>query len=128
MNEANFWLAGASPLDKVPVPVLAGAGAALLLLLILLFVFKNLLYICRPNEVLIFSGRRQRTPDGREVGFRVVNGGRGFRVPLVENVARMDVSLISVPMQVQGAYSEGGIPLSVAAIANVKVSTDPRYI
>ena len=128
MNEATFWLAGASPLDKVPAPVLAGVGAALLLLLILLFVFKNLLYICRPNEVLIFSGRRQRTPDGREVGFRVVNGGRGFRVPLVENVARMDVSLISVPMQVQGAYSEGGIPLSVAAIANVKVSTDPRYI
>jgi flotillin len=40
---------------------------------------------------------------------------------------------ISVPMSVSGAYSEGadgalGIPLSVHAVANVKVSSDPRYI
>ncbi len=40
----------------------------------------------------------------------------------------MDVSLISVPMAVEGAYSEGGIPLSVHAIANVKVSSDRRFI
>jgi len=38
------------------------------------------------------------------------------------------VSLISVPIAVQGAYSSGGIPLNVHAIANIKVSTDHRYI
>ena len=40
----------------------------------------------------------------------------------------MDVSLISVPIAVQGAYSEGGIPLNVHAIANIKVSTDRRFV
>jgi flotillin len=112
----------------VPLPILIGVGAALLLLIVLAIVFTQLLYICRPNEVLIFSGRTHRTTDGREVGFRVVFGGRGFRVPFVENVTRMDVSLISVPMSVTGAYSEGGIPLTVNAIANVKVSTNARLI
>jgi flotillin len=51
-----------------------------------------------------------------------------MRVPVVETVNRMDVSLISVPIAVQGAYSEGGIPLNVHAIANVKVSTDKRFV
>jgi flotillin len=40
----------------------------------------------------------------------------------------MDVSLIAVPIAVQGAYSEGGIPLNVHAIANIKVSTDRRFV
>ncbi|MEZ4365849.1 MAG: SPFH domain-containing protein [Kofleriaceae bacterium] len=115
-------------LDKVPMEILVGAGGAIGLILVLSLVFKYLLYICRPNEILIFSGRRHVAADGREVGFRVVFGGRGFRMPIVENVERMDVSLISVAMEVKGAYSEGGIPLMMDAIANVKVSTDPRYI
>lgn len=97
-------------------------------IVILSWIFRSFLSICRPNEILIFSGRRHRLPDGRDVGFRVVAGGRGFRIPIVEKVDRMDVSLISVPMQVQGAYSEGGIPLTVHAVANVKVSTNPKYI
>src|SRR5215208_444842 len=57
-----------------------------------------------------------------------IMGGRGVRVPVVETVDRMDVSLISVPIAVTGAYSEGGIPLNVHAIANIKVSTDRRFV
>lgn len=114
--------------DKIPMPVLIGVGGALGFVLVLSMVFKYLLYICRPNEILIFSGRTHIAADGRPVGFRVVFGGRGFRYPIVESVERMDVSLISVPMEVKGAYSEGGIPLMMDAIANVKVSTDRRYI
>lgn len=97
-------------------------------LMVLAVSMKQLLYICEPNEVLVFSGRTQVTPDGRRVGFRVIEGGRAFRIPIVERVDRMDVSLISVPMVVRNAYSEGGIPLTVQAIANVKVSSDPAVI
>ena len=127
MTESTTWVMGASALGDIPLPILIGVGGGLFALMVLLLVFKNLLYICRPNEILIFSGRKHKTPDGREVGFRVVNGGRGFRVPIVEEVARMDVSLFSVPMMVQGAYSEGGIPLTVNAVANVKISTHRTY-
>ena len=91
-------------LDNVGTPILFGVALALAVLLTLVFIVKNLLYICRPNEILIFSGRKHRTPDGREIGFRVVHGGRGVRVPIVEEVVRMDVSNISVNMQVNGEY------------------------
>ncbi len=115
-------------MDKIPPEIVGGVGAGVAVLLVLIILYRYLLRICRPNEILIFSGRKHKTPDGRTVGYRVVFGGRGMRIPVVESVHEMDVSLISVPMQVQGAYSEGGIPLNVHAIANIKVSTDRRFV
>jgi flotillin len=113
---------------RIPPEVTGGIAAGVAVLLVLLVLYRYLLRICRPNEILIFSGRKHTTSDGRSVGYRVVFGGRGVRVPVVETVHRMDVSLISVPIAVQGAYSEGGIPLNVHAIANIKVSTDRKFI
>ena len=109
------------PPEAVGVAIAAGVVFFLML-------YRSMLRICRPNEILIFSGRKHRASDGRSVGYRVVFGGRGMRVPVVETVSRMDVSLISVPIAVAGAYSEGGIPLNVHAIANIKVSTDKRFV
>jgi flotillin len=108
--------------------VLIGVLAAAGFLIVLTFIATQLLYICKPNEILIFSGGKRTGGDGRDVGFRVKHGGRGIRIPVIESVVRMDVSNISVNMSVQGAYSEGGIPLSVTAVANVKVSTDPKFM
>lgn len=108
--------------------ILGGVSAGIAVLVVLMVVYHYLLRICRPNEILIFSGRKHTAADGRTVGYRVVFGGRGVRVPVVETVHQMDVSLISVPIAVQGAYSEGGIPLNVHAIANIKVSTDRRFV
>ncbi len=89
---------------------------------------RQLLYVCEPNEVLVFSGRSHRASDGSLVGFRVVTAGRAVRIPIVERVDRLDVSSVAVSMMVNGAYSQGGIPLAVQAFANVKISTDPLLL
>lgn len=115
-------------MNKIPLEIVAGVGAGVAVLVVLVVVYGYLLRICRPNEILIFSGRKHRAEDGRTVGYRVVFGGRGTRIPLLETVHRMDVSLISVPIAVQGAYSEGGIPLNVHAIANIKIATEPLLV
>ena len=113
---------------RIPPEIVGGVVAGAVVLLFLMIVYRILLRICKPNEILIFSGRTHRTPDGGTVGYRVVFGGRGVRVPVVEQISRMDVSLIAVPIAVQGAYSDGGIPLNVHAIANIKVSTNQRFV
>lgn len=115
-------------LSTVSPMLLIIPAAVLFFLLITIWVVKSFVHICKPNEVLIFSGRKRIAEDGREVGFRVVQGGRALRIPIIETVERMDMSIISVQMGVQGAYSEGGIPLSMHAIANIKLSSDPRYL
>jgi len=93
-------------------------------------IIQNLLYICKPNEVLIFAGPKQKKklPDGRQVGYRLVKGGRAFRTPLYEKAFRMDLTNTIIELQVNNAYSKGGIPLSVEGIANIKVAGEEPTI
>jgi flotillin len=84
-------------------------------------ILRRLLYICEPNQVLIFSGG-QRASAGRKVGYRIIKGGRALRLPLLETVDRMDLTNMSIEVVVKGAYSKGGIPLNIHGIANVKVA------
>jgi flotillin len=97
-----------------------GAGAVILGVL---FVISQFLFVCRPNEILIFSGRSYRLEDGSTVGYRVVHGGVALRVPFFEKVDRMDLTTIPIEINVKNAYSKGGIPLEIRAVAYVKVSS-----
>lgn len=102
------------------IGILAGVG--LLALLLLVSLVKRILKICEPNEVLIFSGARHRTSEGRLVGYRTIKGGRKIRIPLLETVDRMDLTNMSIEVAVRGAFSKGGIPLTVQGVANVKIA------
>ncbi len=108
--------------------ILFGALGLVVLIGLLMFVLSRFLCICKPNEVLVLSGRQHRLPDGSSVGYKVLHGGRGFRIPLLEEVNRMDMRLIPVTVEVQNAYSKGGIPLTVHAVANVKVASDRNKV
>ncbi len=94
---------------------------ALVVFLVLSMVVKNLLFVSNPNEALIFSGKRNEV-GGREIGYRIVRGGRSLRVPLLETVNRIDLTMFTIEVAVQNAYSKGGIPLNVVGVANVKVA------
>ncbi|QRK11306.1 flotillin family protein [Archangium violaceum] len=85
-------------------------------------VVQRLIHICHPNEVLVFSGTR-RLVEGRPARYRLVHGGRGLRIPLLERVDSLDLTNMVITVRVQGAYSKGGIPLNVESVANVKVSS-----
>ena len=97
-------------------------------IIVLVWFFKSFLCICKPNEILILSGRKRRTKDGQELGYRVLIGGRAIRIPIVETVKRMDVTTMPVRVEVKNAYAKGGTPLNIQAIANVKISTDPAVV
>lgn len=86
------------------------------------WVVRSLIVICLPNEMVVITGRKRLTSDGREVGYRILNGGRTMRIPVLERVSRLDLTTIPIEVSVQNAYSKGGIPLHVQGIANVKVS------
>ncbi len=94
--------------------LVAAVGVAIL-------VARNLTEICQPNEALIFSGGRYRMGK-KTVGYRVIQGGRGLRIPMLERVDRLDLTNMSIDISVKGAYSRGGIPLNVECVANVKVA------
>ena len=114
----------------VAIPVIIGAlviaGIALALIV------SRLINICSPNEVLIFSGTTREVSDNqggvREVGYRLIQGGRGIRIPLMERVDRLDLTIMIIDLKVQGAYAKGGIPLNVEGIANVKIGSTEEIL
>jgi flotillin len=86
------------------------------------FVIRNLYYICQPSEVLIFAGTPTRLADGDTVGYRLVKGGSSLQMPLLEKTFRMDLTNMIIDLKVVGAYSKGGIPLTVTGVANIKIA------
>ncbi len=91
---------------------------------ILVGAINSLVQICDPNKILIISGRKYKRKDGQEMGYRVIYGGRTFRIPILEQVETMDLTTMPVPIEVTNAYAKGGTPLNIQAIANVKISGD----
>ena len=101
------------------------AAAALLIVMIAV---SRLLLIAQPNEVIILSGRKRKLSDGSIVGFRMIRGGRAIKIPLLEKASRMSLETIPIELSVHNAYSKGGIPLVVDAIANIKIdATEPIF-
>jgi flotillin len=115
--------------EAVDAQVVAIAAIAFSLgVLVFISLWRTFLYICRPNEVLVVAGRKTKLPTGETLNFSVIQAGRHWRVPFVQTVARMDVRIIPIELAVTKVLSNGGIPLDVHAIANVKITSDPRYI
>ncbi len=128
--------------DLTVVTVVVAAAAIGVGILLFLFLVRNFLYICRPNEALIFTGR-QRVKDGVDLGPLVILGrgvvgqapeyagcgkGRAWRMPVIERVDRLDMTAMSIDIVVSNAYSAGNIPLKIHAIANVKIHSDTKLI
>jgi flotillin len=77
-----------------------------------------------PNSVAVLSGRRRKLPDGRVVGYRMIRGGAALRIPLLEKVEYLHLNLMSIPLEIKRAYTLKGVPVSVKAVANVKIRGD----
>lgn len=106
-----------------------GAFALAVFVLAVIALVRSMLKIARPNEALVFSGKKSTLADGSKHGYKVVTqGNRAFRIPILERVDRMDMRLLPIDIVVQNAYSAGNIPLQIHAIANVKIHSDPTFI
>lgn len=103
-------------------------GVVLAALLALVATISALIVIVPPNTAAIITGRRRRIESGDAVGYRVVVGGRTLRVPIVESVDWMPLDTIPLEIGVTNAFSKGGIPLAVQAVANVKVASQPDSV
>jgi len=136
MAEQPVVLAQVSqPIDQTAAPPAAigtfsiGAiGITLIVLAAVIALLKACLRICRPNEILIISGKTYKQSNGKEVGYRVVFGGRAFVTPVIEQVERMDMTTMPIPVEVSNSYAKGGTPLNIQAIANVKVSSNKSIV
>jgi flotillin len=97
-------------------------GLAIIAILVILAFIKANLRICHPNEILVFSGKKRRLKDGAEVGYRIIKGGRGLKIPIIESVTRLPLNIIPIDLELPGALTNGVIPINIQAMANVKLA------
>jgi flotillin len=108
----------------------SGFWAPVLVVVIVLGFFAAMWLISRnyikvsPNAVAVLSGRRRKLPDGRSVGYRMVKGGAALRIPLLEKVEYLHLNVMTIPLEIRRAYTLKGVPVSVKAVANVKIRGD----
>ena len=107
------------------VGVVVGIVVALLVALMLLS--KNYIKVS-PNQAAVISGRTRRLGDGTTVGYRQVRGGATLVVPFFEKVEYLDLNVITVPLATSRAYTSQGVPVSVKAVANVKIKGDDESL
>ncbi|MEC4894783.1 MAG: flotillin family protein [Oscillatoria sp. PMC 1051.18] len=96
--------------------------------ILIIWFLNTFMRICKPNEILVLAGRKRRTKEGQEIGYRIIFGGRTICIPILEQVKNMDLTTMPVPVEVRNAYSKGGTPLNIQAIANVKISSNPKIV
>lgn len=104
----------------IPVVILVVVIGFLIALMLL---SRNYIKVS-PNEAAVISGRSRRLADGTLVGYRLVRGGATLIVPFLEKVEYLPLNVLTVPLATSRAYTVQGVPVSVKAVANVKIKGD----
>ena len=113
-------------LDSIGGAGVVGGVVILVAALFLILAIKSLIVIVPPNMAAVITGRKRRLPDGQVVGYRTVIGGSTLRIPIIEQVQYLSLETIPLELTVSNAFSKGNIPLTVQAIANVKIASEPE--
>ncbi len=96
------------------------AGLLVLIFLFGLMIWARLYRKAGPHEALIVYGAR---------GTRVVKGGGTFIMPMMESYRELSLQLMSFDVAPQqDLYTKQGVAVTVEAVAQIKVRSDPESI
>ncbi|HOO97541.1 MAG TPA: SPFH domain-containing protein [Caldisericia bacterium] len=116
--------------------ILAAIVGGIICFIIIIGLFVSNYLKAEPNEALILTGRRHRVvvedKHGRHVitrGWRAVVGGAAFKIPVIEKVSKLSLELMNLSdVRVINAYSMEGVPVTIDAVANVKISSEDQML
>src|SRR5882724_9957397 len=104
--------------DQMTVPVVA--GLTVLGLLLIMAVLAKLFRKAGPHEALIIYGLR---------GTRIVKGGGTIIYPMIEQCRELSLELMSFDVAPQQSlYTKQGVAVTIEAVAQIKVKSDPESI
>jgi flotillin len=100
------------------IPVVA--GMSVLALLFIMAVLAKLFRKAGPHEALIIYGLR---------GTRIVKGGGTIIYPMIEQCRELSLELMSFDVAPQQSlYTKQGVAVTIEAVAQIKVKSDPESI
>jgi flotillin len=105
---------------RVPLEVLTMAGLMVLVIMFLMAMFARLYRKAGPHEALVVYGFR---------GTRIVKGHGTVIFPMIESCHELSLQLMSFDVAPQqDLYTKQGVAVTVEAVAQIKVKSDPESI
>ena len=108
----------------------SGAGTGILVAVIALIVFMLILLIatrvkrCPSDKIMVVYGKVSKAKDGTHRSAKCVHGGTEFIVPLFQSYAFLDLTPISISVDLKSALSRQNIRIDVPSIFTVGISTE----
>lgn len=121
-------------MDAMMIGIVVVAGIVGFIIILALFVAN---YIkAEPHEAIILTGRKHKRiiedEHGRRVvrtGWRSIVGGATLKIPVIEKINRITLELMNLSdVKVVNAYSKEGVPITIDAVANVKISSEEEML
>src|SRR3954466_2786822 len=103
-----------------------GIAIGFLAVVVFLFiVFKAMWRVAEPNEALVISGLRERSPEGvaESLGFKIVTGKGTLVIPGIQQVRRLSLDLREAELGID-CVTHQGIPLGIRGVVIFKVGDD----
>ncbi len=105
---------------RLPVEILTMAGLMVLVVMFLMAMFARLYRKAGPHEALVVYGFR---------GTRIVKGHGTVIFPMIESCHELSLQLMSFDVAPQqDLYTKQGVAVTVEAVAQIKVKSDPESI
>lgn len=83
---------------------------------------------CPPDKIMIIYGKIRPNPDGTYRSAKCVHGGASFVMPFFQKYTFMDLTPLSISVDLKSALSKQNIRIDVPSIFTVGVSTDPAVM
>jgi len=105
---------------RIPLEILTMAGLLVLVVMFLMAMFARLYRKAGPHEALVVYGFR---------GTRIVKGHGTVIFPMIESCHELSLQLMSFDVAPQqDLYTKQGVAVTVEAVAQIKVKSDPESI
>src|SRR3954470_11733209 len=107
-------------LSKIPADVFVITGLIVVVIMFLMMMMARLYRKAGPHEALVVYGFR---------GTRIIKGKGTVIFPMVENCLQLSLELMSFDVAPQqDLYTKQGVAVTVEAVAQIKVKSDPISI
>jgi flotillin len=107
-----------------PTLIILAVCAALGVYFVFVLIWASRYVKVGPDQALIVSGRQVRTPDGKQVGFRVVTGGGTFVLPVIEKVDTLSLAVFPVELSSVRARTTDASNVQLDCSAQLKIKND----
>ncbi len=109
----------------IMVGVIGGIVAAVIILLLLISIFISRYKKCPSDKIMVIYGKVGKAKDGTSRASKCIHGGASFVWPFIQAYSYLDLTPISINVDLRNALSHQNIRVDVPSRFTVGISTEP---